>query len=174
MHLLYSTAIGTEVISDAHPVMVGRVTDLLVDPDKGVVEGLYIGSDLLPTLDIASWGHHVHVRGPELIGPGDEIVRLQALLQDARRLIGQPVCTKGGMSLGRCSDFEFNAKTFVIDWILPKKFFLFAGHPIPRSDILEVTKKEIVVKDPVKPVHVTDEQPVAFGLARRKEMDEAT
>jgi sporulation protein YlmC with PRC-barrel domain len=168
MHLLYSTAIGTDVISDAHQVVVGRVTDLLVDPDRGIVEGVYLGPQFLQTIDITSWGHHVHVRGPGLIGPAGEVVRLQPLLEDHRRLIGAPIRTKGGTPLGRCCDFEFNAKTFAIDWILPKKFLFFVGHPIPRGDILEVTKRAIIVKDPARTIQ--EEAPLKIARVKEKAM----
>ncbi len=173
MHLLYSTALGTDVVDDGQHLVHGRVSELLVDPDRGGVVALEVSGGVgqrgvLQTQDILSWGHRVHVRSPEVIGPAEDIVRLQGILADPRRLIGQSIRTRSGVRLGRCKDFQFNTKTFTIDWILPWRFFL-RGHPIPRSDILEVTKQAIVVKDPVKTERVREESGEKVALALPEE-----
>lgn len=152
MHLLRSQALGTEVMDEVEHQIQGRVHDLLPDPDRGTIVGFLIRTTFFPgllvlqTQDILSWGTRVHIRETEVMGPPEDIVRLQPFLQDHRRMVGQRIETKSGLSLGTCNDLQFNTDHFDIEWIFPRKF-LRKGIPLPASDIVEVTPKAIIVKD---------------------------
>jgi uncharacterized protein YrrD len=151
MRLLYSTVLGMEIIDEAEHQIHGTVSDLLIDPDRGKILALHASSPFSPpslvqTQDILSFGQRVHVRDAEVIGSAGEIIRLQPFLEGKRTIIHQAICTKRGMTLGKCIDLQFHPETFDIEWIFPRKF-LRRGPAIPASDILEVTEDAIIVKD---------------------------
>lgn len=152
MHLLRSTALGTEVIDDTDHQVQGRVADLLIDPDRGKIMALFVSGPfstqplILQTQDIVSWGNRIHIREPEALVPAPEIVRLQPLMDDRRPLVGQRMRTKSGIVLGKCVDVQFRTDTFDVEWLFPRRFFR-KGLALPASDILEITEEAIIVKD---------------------------
>jgi sporulation protein YlmC with PRC-barrel domain len=152
MHLLRSTAIGTEIIDNIDHHIQGIVTDLLIDPDRGKLLALFIicphasGAHGLLVEDIATWGNRIHVRESEVIGPLEDFVRLQPSLGDPRTLIGQRIRTKSGVNIGKCVDVQFRTDTFAVEWIFPRRFFR-KGLALPTSDILEITPDAIIVKN---------------------------
>jgi uncharacterized protein YrrD len=152
MHLLRSAAIGTEVIDEQDHQIHGTVTDFVFDPDRGKLVAVLVDSpdsaDLLAlqTQDIAAWGQRIHIKETDMLGVPDEILRLKPLFEDPRTIIGQYIKTKSGVAIGKCVDIQFDAAHFGIEWIFPRSF-LKKGLPLPASDILEITKDAIIVKD---------------------------
>src|SRR3989344_5056065 len=152
MHILHSTALGTEVIDETDHQLQGVVADLLLDPDRGKIVALLIASPLSPDLlalqtqDIISWGQRIHIAEGERLGPPQEILRLEPFLEEKRKVLGQQIRTKSGVIMGKCADIQFNAERFNLEWIFPRKF-LRKGIPLPATDILEVTEEAIIVKD---------------------------
>lgn len=152
MHLLYSSTLGTDVIDNTDHQVQGHVVDLLFDVDKGKVIALFVAGAfsrdvlLLQTQDIASWGNRVHIRDIDTLGPAEDVVRLMPYLEDDRTLIRQTIQTESGAVIGKCVDVQFRTDTFAIEWIFPKRFFR-KGIALPASDILEITKDAIVVKN---------------------------
>ena len=152
MHLLRSTAIGTEIIDNTNHDIHGRVADLIIDPDRGKLIALLVISpssrDLLSLQmdDVISWGNRIHIRDAETIGPVQEVIRLQKYLTSRRRIISQRIYTKSGTYIGKCCDVQFRTDTFDVEWIFPRRFFR-KGLALPTSDILEVKESAIIVKD---------------------------
>lgn len=152
MHLLHSTALGAEIIDEVEHQIQGKVTDLVFDADRGKLLALLVRTSASPSLfalqtqDILSWGKRIHIRDPEVLGAVSDIVRLQPFLRDRRRIIRQPIRTKGGVSLGKCADFQFTTEHFELEWIFPRRF-LQKGIPLPASDIIEITDEAIIVKE---------------------------
>ena len=151
MHLLYSQAIGTEIIDDVDHRIQGIVDDILIDPDKGKIVGLLVmvkvapEQYLLQTQDILAWGKRIHVRSEDVLGPAEEFVRFQQLLSDERTIVGQRIQTEHKRYLGKCVDVQFNTERLNIEWIFPRKFIR-RGIALPATDILEVIPEAIVVK----------------------------
>lgn len=152
MHLLRSQAIGTEIIDDALHEIHGRVIEIVLDPDRGKVLALLVRmpfdsvSYAVQVLDITTWGKRIHVRDPSVLGPSEEIIRLKPYLEERRKIHHQPIVTKSGVRIGRCSDYQFSTEHFALEWIFPRTFFL-KGTPLPASEILEVTEKAVIVKE---------------------------
>lgn len=152
MHLLRSHAIGTEVIDDTDHQIQGRVADFLMDPDRGVIVAVLVARPFSPhpiallSQDIVAWGNRIHIRDAEVMGPLDEVVRLQSLIADRRTIVGQRIRTKSGIVLGKCVDIQFRTDTFDIEWVFPRRF-LRRELALPASDILEVTEEAVIVKD---------------------------
>ena len=167
MHLLRSNAIGTEVIDEAEYQIHGKLTDLVIDPDRGKILALLLRSPFgtslaLQTQDILSWGKRIHIGGADVLAPPQEFVRLEPFLRGDRPMIRQRIRTKGGVFLGTCVDLQFSADHFEVEWIFPRRF-LRKGIPLPASDIIEITEDAIIVKDqiPKEESIVAEEAPVA-------------
>lgn len=166
MHLLRSTAIGTEIIDNVDHRIHGVVSDILIDADHGKVTALLIRRFGTPDLcavqtqDIESWGNRVHVRDAEVIGEIADFVRLESALGDTRTFVGQAIRTKSGQKLGRCIDVQFRSDTFDLEWIFPVKYFFLKGLALPVSEILEVTPAAIIVKDQGPKAEVVPEEEV--------------
>jgi len=152
MHVLRSTAIGTEIIDSIDHHIHGRVGDILIDSDRGKIIALLVDRvgfserHALMTQDVESWGNRVHVRDAEVMGEVSDFVRLVEHLKNRRPLVGQNIRTKSGQWMGRCADVQFRTDTFDLEWIFPRKF-LRKSLPLPVSEILEVTTEAIIIKD---------------------------
>lgn len=140
------------------------IDGIVLNPDTAKVEGFFVRTRrLLPGktlylsgMDIRRWGAAVSIEGPDALTPLDENVRVVALLEEGRPLLGQPIYTESGASLGTCADVQFNTSHFMAEWIFPKTLFSW-GIPLPVRQILEVRKDRIVVRDTA----VTDPEPAA-------------
>lgn len=157
MHLLASNLQGTAVIEESTQHIVATADRLLVDPDRGRIVALFLRSIdgqtlLLQTVDILSWGHRIHVASADRIGAPEEFLRLQDMLRDRRSLLGQEIRTTTGEVIGRCTDVQFSSKTFELEYLFPKRFFLFRRPPIPMSEVQEVRDDIIIIRPPVRRV----------------------
>ena len=163
MHVRFSTCRGLEVYSDGTHELVGRIDDVLIVPDTGMIEGFFVrashvaGTPFLAAMDIVQWGGQIHVRDPEAVYPAEERVRLQSLLEDGRRILRQGIRTESGRTLGRCMDVQFDTETMHCEWLFPRRFLRW-GTPVPISHVLEVRADAIVVRDREIPVRETAEQ----------------
>jgi hypothetical protein len=152
MHILYSTAIGTEIIDEVHHEIHGIVSDLLIDPDNGkliaAIASISNTDDpyAVQMNDVVSWGQRLHIGSPNALGPLDDFVRLQEVLSDRRTFIRQRIVSESGNYFGKCVDVQFNGQSFMIEWIFPRKYFR-KGIALPASDIIEVTDKAIRIKN---------------------------
>lgn len=154
MQLRYSTCLGREIIEDTTGEVVGFVSGALVHPDKGDILGFYVkkpgfgGSDgwYLSGLDMVRIGTQVHIQNAEAIGDPSEIVRLQTILEDPRRFLGQKIRTEAGRLVGRCADLQFDADTLHITWLFPRRWWRWKM-AVPIQEVVEVTQRAIVIRD---------------------------
>lgn len=167
MQVRISTCLGAEVVEESSEEVIGVLADMLIHPDTGAVEGFYVqvpgegfGSSVLfcSSLDVLRFGARIYVRSADALGEPEEIIRLQPLLEDGRRVLGQPIRTESGSELGRCRDVQFDTESMHISWLFPKRRFRW-GTGVPVSDIVEVRKDAIVVRDSPRPVmQLADEE----------------
>jgi len=154
MHVRFSTCLGLPVIDDSAEEVFGTIVGVLLHPDSGRVEGFFVqiphflrSEELfLPALDIVRWGLRVVVRSAEVLAPPGEFLRVVPLIEDGRTILGQRIRTESGKELGRCKDVQWNTKTFSLEWLFPKRWFMW-GLPIPVTDIVEVKRDAIIVRD---------------------------
>ncbi|MFA6038904.1 MAG: PRC-barrel domain-containing protein [Candidatus Peribacteraceae bacterium] len=159
MHARFSTTLHLPVVDDDVVEELGRINGVLIHPDTGKVEGFFLRTHgffrrqnlFLATEDIQRWGLRITVRGPEVLAPVEERVRLQTLLEEGRYVLGQRVVTETGRTLGRCADVQFETEFFMVEWLLIRKFWRWRTS-LPLSQILEVRKDAVVVRDPLSPV----------------------
>lgn len=158
MHVRFSTALHLPVVDEDPGEELGRIRGIFIHPDTGRVEGFFVRAhsalhphDLfLAAEDIRRWGLRIVVRNAEVIAPVSERVRLQTLLEEGRPVLGQRVWTDTGRGMGRCADVQFETEFFMVEWLFLRKFFRWRT-PFPPSQILEVRKDAIIIRDPLCP-----------------------
>lgn len=154
MQLRFSLCLGHPVVVDGELELLGTLSGILIHPDTGKVEGFFVRAGgwltahplFLSTADILRMTTRVYVRSHEVLSPVEDRVRLQSLLSDSRSFIGQVIRTEDGEYLGRCMDVQFDTLHFMVEWFFPKKFWRW-GIPLPLSDVIEVRKDGIIVRD---------------------------
>ncbi len=154
MHVRLSSSLGLPIVEQQEEKAVGNLSGVLINPDSGKIEGFYIsvkkfvGTNemFISYLDVLKWGTKIQIKDSDVIAPAEDRVRLASLLKDPRRVINQIVKTKSGKKLGVCKDIQFDTDKMQLTWIFPKRLFGW-GIAVPATEIIEVTEKEILVKD---------------------------
>jgi len=158
MHVRFSSVLGHPVSESETGDIVGMLSDILIDPDTGKIEGFFVDSGglmasqplFLSVLDIVHWGTRIVVRERDVLCPLDDLVRLQSLLDDERSFLGQTMMMESGSVIGVCKDVQFDTKRMKVEWLFPKKWMRW-GVALPVSEIVEVKKEAIIMRDPVAP-----------------------
>jgi len=158
MHVRFTTAVGLPVFDDDASEVVGMLSGIFLHPDTGKVEGFFVRTQtnfgkqqlFLSSLDIRRWGLRVVIRSADMLSPLEDRVRLRTLLDERRFILDQRILTDTGRYLGTCRDVQFDTDLFMVEWIWPKKWWRW-GMPIALSQILEVRRDAIIVRDPSAP-----------------------
>jgi hypothetical protein len=146
------------VVEEESLQILGTVSSILIQPDTGKVEAfgvtvrgfLHATELVLSTIDIVHWGSRVAVSHAEVLAPIDDHIRLRALLEEQRPVLGQTIRTDTDRILGRCDDVQFDTSSFHIEWLFPRRWWRW-GLPIASSQIIEVKRTGIVVREPSEP-----------------------
>ncbi|OGJ63325.1 hypothetical protein A3C52_05030 [Candidatus Peribacteria bacterium RIFCSPHIGHO2_02_FULL_51_15] len=173
MHVRSSSVTGLPIIDDETLETVGHLMHPLIQPDTGRIEGFFVIPSIalsdarelfLPAVDIIGWGSGVHIKTRDRLAPPEELIRLQPLIRDNRKILGQRIRIKGSKkSLGICADVQFDTRHFCIEWLFPRKYFV-QRQPMPATDIVEVTGSAIWVKDPFAPLQEEKEAKSETGI----------
>ena len=155
MRTRFSTALGLPVIDDDTGEPLGALNGILLNPDTGKVEGFFIKIPgflsstmlFLSSFDVLHWGMRVAIRGMEVLSPLEDHIRLQTMADEGRYFLGQRIVTDTGRYLGVCKDVQFDTDQFMVEWFWPKKFWKWQS-PLPLTQIQEVRKEAIIVRDP--------------------------
>lgn len=146
------------VMDDRSDDVLGTVTGVFVHPDIGKIEGFFVrthaGDEFLAANDIAHWGRAIVVRDVDTIARLDERVRLSALWNEGRTVLGQRIVTEAGVIVGMCADVQFETDTFRLEWLFPRKWLRWK-RPIPAGSIIEVRPDAVCVRDAEVPVKTT-------------------
>ncbi|MGI6103677.1 MAG: PRC-barrel domain-containing protein [Patescibacteria group bacterium] len=151
--LIQLDALKTLPVATAEDGRLGRILDLLIDPDTGELAGFWVKLDglfaprrALSSRDVVAYDPRaIVIRSDDVLLPLGEIKPLEAL--DARRdhWIGKAVRTEAGEQLGRVenlvidTDLEVVAKLHVTSLFGPERV-------LARTDIVRVTRQAILVR----------------------------
>lgn len=149
--------LGTPVYEESSPEPLGTLSGIVIHPDTGAVEAFWVHIRnflenrhlLLLPMDILHWGNRIFIRTADVLAEAEDVLRLQPLLDQQRPVLGQMIRTVSGKTLGRCGDVQFDSRHFRVEWLFPKKLFFRWGTPIPVTQIQEITKEAIIVKDQI-------------------------
>lgn len=145
------------VVEESSNQEVGSLSGILIHPDSGAIEGFFVEVShsfssahlFLSVFDIRRFATRVYVRSVDVLSPAEDRIRLESLLNDPRTVLGQKMKVESGRVLGNCSDVQFDTEAMHIEWLFPKKWFRY-GMAVPVTDILEVKKGYILLRDPLK------------------------
>lgn len=154
MHVRFSMCRGMAILDDRNDDTFGVLAGIFLHPDLGKVEGFFVrtpsGEEFLAAHDIAHWGRTIVVRSGDAIGSLEERVRLSALWQEGRTVIGQRMVTEAGVRIGTCVDVQFETDTFRLEWLFPRRWLRWK-RPVPAGSIVEVRTDAIYVRDAALP-----------------------
>lgn len=162
MNVRFSTGIGVSVVPDGERMPVGTISGILIHPEIGSVEGFFVRRQgafftgqtmFLSTHGIRRWGTRVHIADEDALCPIGDVLRCQSILESGKVILGQPMVTEDGRSLGRCRDVQFSTPLFQVEWLFPRKWWRWQ-QPIAFRDIKEVRPDVIVVRSAAIPLAV--------------------
>jgi sporulation protein YlmC with PRC-barrel domain len=152
MNLILATSFIGLPVTDSENKKLGKVSQTLIDINNGVLIGLVIKKDFLSPAyfldynDIDDLYHsHVQVKKDSQVTTLKENKTAYTMHQHSRRLIGLLVVTKDGKKIGRLDDMAISLNMGLVIRFYVKS--LFSDRIIDRENIVEITKKKIVVKD---------------------------
>ncbi len=151
---------------------VARSGKPIIDPDKLEIQAFYCLSGLvvqsmavLLVRDIRQLGRDgILIDSLEEIEDATEIVRLADLIRQRFSPIGLPVLNESGIRLGKVEEYTVKLDGYQIQKLYLKqsvlKNLLLNSLVVDRSQIMEVTVKQIVVRDATVKEPLLGPQPV--------------
>jgi len=150
---------------------VATVLNAIINPNNLKIEGFYcedkfekkqklvlLSQDIR---DIVPQG--VVVNDHDVLTSAEELIRLKDIMALNFELIGKPVHTEK-KRLGKVNDFAIETETMFIQKLYVSrslvKNFSGGGLSVDRGQIIEITSRKIVIKDPVQPIVTTETQSV--------------
>lgn len=150
MHVRFSMCLGMPVVDDHTGEQIAAVAGVFLHPDLGTVEGLFVradrGEEFLAVADIAHWGRTIVVRDADVLAPLDERLRLAALWDEGRPMLGQRIVTESGKAIGTCKDVQFETDAFRVEWLFPRRWLRWQPG-VPVSAVVEVRADAVVVRE---------------------------
>lgn len=166
MEKLYTHILDTPIFVEDHLRPLTTVKDLIIDPDSGKILAIVVNLSknlIITPNDVISWGDVIRVGSNDVIIESTEIVRVDEVLKDGRRIFGNKVISRDGEDLGKVFDFAIDGTTLMLQKLFVAKglwgLFRYAGRIIPAKDIIEVLPDKIVVKESMRPVKEDEREP---------------
>ena len=153
MKRLYSQLIGIPLIVRDTPVKIGRVFNLLIDPDRGTLMAIQTThAQMIAPVDLGEFKEdHWEIKHADAPIDENELVRVQLISKARRKLIHKKVITESGEELGMVADFmmEMTTLSLVQLYVVKRQWFFLIkeNHLIDWKNILEITEEAIIVKD---------------------------
>jgi uncharacterized protein YrrD len=153
---------------------IGDVNGLIINPNNLKVEGFYCFDKfskkklILPSIEIRDIiDDGLIVNDHDAMTPEEDLVRLKKIINIGFEIMGKKVVTKSKNSLGKINDFAINTDNMYIQKLYvsqPIIKSLKGGQlSIDRSQIIEITDKKIIVKDPT--VYADEGRPMTSPVA---------
>ncbi len=150
--------IGAKILSFDSAELLGMVKDIIVDPDTGKLEGLWLIPVKIPVkrmvlrvIDIQAFKKNIYVRSDGVFALAEDSIKINEILDSGCRYIGSMVKNEVGESFGRCYDISFNSESFLVQKIYSKKIFLFVftlnNWIFSFNQIINLTEGVIFVED---------------------------
>ncbi len=156
-----SLLIQTPIIAATTGRRIGKVEDFIVQPDSGKILALvakkktpFTKMKIISASDIYEFVPGlVVVSSEEAAVEPEEIVRVNEILKQKIKIIGNKVITKSQVYVGKVDDFLIEFPTFYLAKLYVKTNILqdlFKGEIIvPADKIIKITAKAIIVENDV-------------------------
>lgn len=161
---LSSALLNQPVLSLRSGAPIGIATAPVINPNNLAIVGLYCKESardkkplVLLTQDIREWiPQGFAVDDHDSLAPPEDLVRLQSVLKINFTLLGKAVYTQNKQRLGKVSDFAVDDQSFMIQKLYVSqnivKNLSGTGLSVDRNQIIEITDKRIVIRDPLQGV----------------------
>jgi uncharacterized protein YrrD len=147
----------------------------IINPDNLKIEGWFcqdrFSKDhlVLLTQDVREiFNKGIIVNDHDVLVDPKELIRLQKILELQYELINKPVVTTNKKRLGKINDYAVEMPTLYIQKLYVSQPLIKSlnggGLSVDRNQIVEVTDRKVVVKDPLQPVKATSSSPLAVPL----------
>lgn len=158
MEKYYLQTVALPVIDDSGR-QIARVGDIILNTETGKVVGFLVGPSqkkAIATIDIKDWNTSLRVHDNlDIIDP-DEVLQIAQTLEKEIPIYKNRVVTKNGEYIGKVINFGMDNKFFSLTCLIIAKSFLglifWDKRIIAAQDIIKMEKKQIIVKNLVKPV----------------------
>jgi uncharacterized protein YrrD len=155
---------------------IGTVVEIIINPNNLKIEGWFVddGSRKQRAVllsqdirDIIDQGFVVNDHDD--LSDVNELVRLKSVLDLGFELIGKSVITKAKQRLGKVNDFAFDKDGFVIQKLYVNQSIVksFSGGAaiVDRTQIIEINRRQIIVKEATVPGRTSIVNPASSGPA---------
>lgn len=160
---LSATLINQQVLSLRTGAQVALASEPIMNPNNLKIEGFHCIDRfsneplILLAQDIREHiGKGFVVDDHEVLVSADDLVRLQPMIELAFTLLGKPVYTDKKKRIGKVNDYAVDDATLYVQKLYVSQSLLksFTGGQlsVDRNQIVEITDRKIVIKDPLKPV----------------------
>lgn len=165
MNLILATSFVGQPVVDKQNKKFGSVTCTLFNTDNGSMIGLMVKKNMFSqTLfvnfeDVDDFYHsHIQLKESDDIKPIKKNDLANKMKKNGGRLIGLKVVTESGKRIGKLEDLAVSLQFGAV-----AKFYvrnLLSRRIIDRDDIVEITKRKIVIKDDI-PIASTEPNIIA-------------
>jgi sporulation protein YlmC with PRC-barrel domain len=151
MEKQYSEILGTPVVIDEMPRPVGRVQDLIMDPESGNLVAFSVGQNrVIVPRDVIRLHRHLLIHDRDDICHSEDILRIGEIQKLGSGILKNKVETEEGDYIGKVFDYSVETKTNALKKIFVAKNFLgllrIDERIIPKKHIVEILPGKIVIK----------------------------
>lgn len=158
MLIVSTQLVGMPIVSVHASAKIGATTRVIINPHNLTIAGFYVlrpargEEEVLLPQDIRETDGKVFViNHEEDLADAEDLIRLEEVLKIDYQLHEKPVVTESGKKLGLVEDYVVDAQKLTIMslHVSPTllKSFMSSDRVISRKQILEVSEKEVTVKD---------------------------
>lgn len=169
MQILQQQLVGLPVISLQTSTSLAVTNRLVIDPARLAIAGLLCQAGrqtlLLLPQDIRQLSPQgVLVDSDESLADPPDVIRVAPLVENAFELAGIRVITDVGRAVGRVETYTINPEDFLVQKLHVRRpvwqSLMGASAVVDRQQVVDVTPKQVVVKDTVLPAANPLAQPI--------------
>lgn len=154
--------LGQTKVFDTQGNPLGHLREAVIDPDNGQILGFTTNrrspfgaptANLISPHDVIKWEKDILILGQRYeFHQNSDLVRVDRLFKSQKaHLLNKKVRTENGQKLGYVTDYNLNQNLKILASITCQKrflrFFYYGSLIIRQKNIIEITPREIIVKD---------------------------
>ena len=162
MQVLSATLLQRPIMSLRTGSRIATTTGALINPNNLKIEGFYCQDTVDKKMQLVLLAQDIRdilpaglvVNDHDVLAAPKDLVRLKEIMNINFELFGKPVITEGKKKLGKVNDFATDMDSLYIQKLYVSqsviKSLTGGNMGIDRSQIVEITNKKIIVKDPLQ------------------------
>jgi uncharacterized protein YrrD len=158
MIVFTADVIGAEILLFQEHALLGKVSDIIFNPENGKVLGLYCFDPILKTKrvivpsEIKRFSNHrILIEGYDSLSDPEDMIRIKEAEKVNAKIIKETVFTESGQKLGKVTGATIDTRSWELNRLYVNSAmglqFLAKELIIPAKKIVKIDKKEIIVTD---------------------------